>query len=173
METNIVNVKIPEGVSQGLDNQILMRVTPLENWLKTTLSNRLSGTLKKNASIGFKYKTQLLHEAVCQTMGWGFEVEKTTYITYNVPMTEGDVKSLTELGWFVDRLLHIHPFDEDKFELKYINIQNENGDILRQGVGVIVSETSIQWIPKGTILFSLISEYDSKNKIWLDAVNPF
>ena len=173
METKIVDVKVPKGISNGLDNQILMRTTQLEKWLDSSLSNRLSGTLKKNASIGFKYKNQLIHEAVCQTMGWGFEVEKTTYITYNVPMTEGDVKSLTELGWFVDRLLYLHPFDEDKFELKYINIQNENGEIIKQGVGVIVTETSIQWIPKGMLLFSIISEYNSKNKTWLDAVNPF
>lgn len=165
---------IKTGITKGLDTQILMRTTPLKDWLKIPkLSDRLSGTLKKNASIGFRYMSQLEHEAVAQTMGWGFELVPTSYVTFNDALTEGDCHSLTEVGWHVDRLYNIHPFDEDTFELKYINIQDQEGNIIRQGVGVIVRETSIQWIPNGKLLIALITEYSVKDKNWTDALNPF
>lgn len=158
----------------GLQFQVEMRMTPLDKWMRNiNLSDRLSGTLRKNARIGFKYNSQLEHEAICQTLGWGFEALPSTYITFNDAITEGDCPSLTEVGWHVDRLLAIHPFPEDRFELKYIIIQDKNGNIERQGVGLIVRETSIQWIKKGSLVFALLTEYNLKTEEWTPCVNPF
>ena len=178
METKIVPIdkdilsissKIP-----GIQLQVMMRETPLTKWLTTDqLSDRLSGTLKKNARIGFKHFSQLEHEAICQTLGWGFEIIPTTYLTFNDAVTEGDCHSLTEVGWHFDRLLSVHIFPEDIFELRYINIQDQEGIIVRQGVGIIVKKTSVQWVKNGSMCFALLTEYDSKTKEWTECVNPF
>lgn len=165
---------IKSGITPGLDTQVLMRTTPLKEWLNVKkLSDRLSGTLKKNASIGFRYQSQLEHEALAQTMGWGFEAIPTSYLTFNDALTEGDCHSITEVGWHVDRLLNIHPFSEDIFELKFINIQDQEGNLLRQGIGIIVKETSIQWIGNGKLVIALLTEYSIKDKDWTPALNPF
>lgn len=157
----------------GLSNQLIMRETPLANWLTTSsLADRLSGTLRKNARLGFKYQSQLKEEALAQTLGWAFESVKSTYVTFNDAISEGDSPSLTEVGWFVDRLLAIHPW-EDEFLLKYIVVQDSHGVIERQGVGVIVKSTSIQWIPKGDLVFALLTEYDVSTKTFSECINPF
>lgn len=176
METTIVPIseEIKNCQSKGLQVQVEMRTTPLKQWLETpVLADRLSGTLRKNARIGFRYIPQLEHEAICQTLGWAFEIIPTTYLTFNDAITEGDCHALTEVGWHVDRLLTIRPFSEDRFELKYINIQDTEGNIIRQGVGLIVWETSVQWIRKGTVCFALLTEYDPIKKEWTECTNPF
>lgn len=175
MNTTVKPIKMNlDNLSKGLKNQVLMRTTPLKNWLSNQdLSDRLSGTLKKNARIGFRHFDQLQHEAIAQTLGWGFEIIPTTYITFNDAITEGDCHAITEVGWHVDRLLNIHPFDEDVFELKYIIITDKDGNIDRQGIGVILKETSIQWISTSSLCFALLTEYDNVNKKWSNCVNPF
>jgi hypothetical protein len=174
METKVKEITISKNISKGLDLQILMRETPLLKWFEILdLNNRLSGTLKKNSKIGFKCKSQLLHEAICQTLGWGFESIPCSYLTFNDPVSEGDCKSITEVGWHFDRLLCISIFPEDNFELKYINIQDEKGNIIRQGIGIIVKETSVQWIPNGHLVFCLLTEYDNIKNTWSDCINPF
>lgn len=176
MQTEVVSInELFKGqLTPGLQLLVKMRETSLNEWLKTPeLADRLSGTLKKNARIGFKYYNQLEHEALCQVLGYGFESIPTTYITFNDAITEGDCHSLTEVGWHFDRLLSINIFPEDFFELKYINIQDIHGNIERQGVGIIVRSTSIQWVRKGQMVFSLLTEYDANKKVWTDCINPF
>jgi hypothetical protein len=174
METKVVDFNHTYSLTKGMSMQKKMRSTPLKDWLTDPeLKDRLSGTLKKNASIGFKYLSQLNEEALAQTLGWGFESSPTTFITFNDAITEGDCHSLTEVGWHVDRLLSTHIFDEDHFELKYIVVQDYNGKIERQGIGVVLRETSISWVMKGHLVFSLLTEYDSDKKEWTDCLNPF
>ncbi len=161
-------------LSLGLNLQVLMRETPLKEWLTTKdLAERLSGTLRKSARIGFKHGGMLFHEALCQTLGWGFEGVASSYVTFNDAVIEGDCHSLTEAGWHFDRMLHVWPWPEDKFELKYINIQDTNGNIERQGVRVILRETSVQWIRPGHLVFALLTEYDPKTGVWTECTNPF
>lgn len=160
--------------SKGLQFQVKMRSTPLKNWLSDVeLSDRLSGTLRKNARVGFRHSSQLEHEAICQVLGYGFESMPSTYVTFNDAISEGDCHALTEAGWHFDRMLSIHPFDEDHFELKYINVQDKNGKIERQGVGVILRETSIQWVRPGTLVFCILAEFDATKSEWKDCINPF
>lgn len=174
MNTKIVPFKEIELLDISIQRQTLMRTTPLNDWLKIpSLSDRLSGTLKKNARVGFKYQQQLEHEAICQTLGFGFEILPSTYLTFNDPITEGDCHPLTEVGWHMDRLLFIQLFKEDVFKLQYINIQDKDGKIERQGVGIIVEKTSIQWIRKGSICFALMTEFNSITKTWSPCINPF
>ena len=88
-------------------------------------------------------------------------------------MTEGDCSAITETGWHVDRLFRNWVFDEDIFELKYIVIHSDEDGVIKEGIGVIVKETSIQWIKPGDILFSLIAEFNTKTKTWVETTNPF
>lgn len=176
METKKVNFTKDYDYTKGIKMQKKkkMRETPLKDWLVDfELKDRLSGTLKKNASIGFKYINQLNEEAIAKTLGWGFESAPTTYITFNDAITEGDCHSLTEVGWHVDRMLNIHVFEEDIFSLKYIVVQDFEGNIIKQGVGVILKETSISWIMKGHLVFAILTEYDNKTKSWTECINPF
>lgn len=160
--------------SKGIKNQITMRTTPLQEWLThPLLKDRLSGTLKKNASVGFKYLEQLKNEAICQTLGWGFQIMKSTYITFNDAITEEDCPPLTEVGWHTDRLLNIHPWEEDEFVLKYIIVQDKRGQIQKQGVGVVVKQTSIQWIGSGNLVFALLTEYNPISEEGSPCTNPF
>lgn len=174
METTILpiskelkNSKIP-----GLQLQVRMRTTPLNEWLKDKeLSERLSGTLRKNARIGMKSYSQLEHEAICQTLGWGFEAMPTTRLTFNDAISEGDCHAITESGWHIDRLLATWIWPEDRFECKYIIIDDGCG--LREGIGVVCRETSVQWLGNGKMVFAIIAEFDRNNNKWKEAVNPF
>lgn len=174
METKVVKLKHEYNLTSGMLMQKKMRMTPLKEWLiESDLKDRLSGTLKKNATIGFKSVSQLNEEALAQTLGWGFESLPTTFVTFNEAITEGDCHSLTEVGWHIDRLLNVHIFEEDIFELKYIVIHDTDGNIQRQGVGVVLKETSVSWIMKSHLVFALLTEYDNKQKEWSDCLNPF
>lgn len=161
-------------ISEGLINQVLMRTTPLEDWLKHNfLSDRLSGTLKKNARLGFKYKGQLYAEALAQTLGWGFEACPESLLTLGVPVTEGDTHAITEAGWHIDRMLSTNVFSEDSFELKYICVHNKETGSSREGIGVVVKTSSVSWVRKGDIVFSIVSEYNVNKGVWEQPVNPF
>lgn len=151
-----------------------MRSSTLKEWLiDNQLSERLSGTVKKNARIGMKFQWQLLHEALCQTLWWWFEIMPSTYITFNDAITEWDCHSLTEAWRHIDRLLNIHIFPEDVFETKYINIQDQAGNIERQWVWIVVKQTSIQRIGKWKLVFALLTEFDPVKKSRSPCVNPF
>lgn len=173
MRTEIVPCTVLDS-TPGLALQYKMRNTPLDKWLTThELADRLSGTLRKGSKIGFLSRELLKSEAIAQTMGWGFESVPGSYITFNDAILEGDCHPLTEAGWHVDRMLHTHIWPEDHFELKYINVQGEHGNVTRQGVGIIVRKTGIQWIPGGHILFAMLTEYCPVKKTWTECVNPF
>lgn len=176
METKLVSInetlKLMVGMP-GVELQVKMRHTPLKDWLNDSkLSDRLSGTLKKNTKIGMKSYSQLEHEAICQVLGWGFEVLPTTRVVFNDAISEGDCHSITEAGWHIDRMLSTWIWPEDKFECKYIII-DESGCSRREGVGIVCKSSSVQWIGNGKIVFALIAEYDSVRGVWKDAINPF
>lgn len=172
--TKVVKHANYPAISAGFSHQLRKRTCSLDEWLTDPeLSDRLSGTLRKNARLGFRYHDQLVSEAIAQTLGWCFECLPTTYITYNDALSEGDCHSVTEAGWHFDRLLKSHIFAEDVFILQYVNIQDAKGNIERQGIAIITKETSIQWIPKGNLVFAMLSEFNQETQEWLPCENPF
>lgn len=175
METIVksINEELKKVNSSGLQLQIKMRSTPLNKWLSDKeLSERLSGTLKKSARIGMRHSTLLEHEAICQTIGWAFEVTHASRVTFNDAITEGDCHPLTEAGWHIDRMISTCIWPEDQFECKYIIIDDADCG-RREGVGIVCKSTSVQWIGNGKLVFALIAEYDQVRKDWKPAVNPF
>lgn len=175
MNTEIVkfNEETLNSKINGVKTAVLMRNCKLSDWLKIPeLSDRLSGTVKKNAKLGMKVTDQLRHEALCQTLGWTWESVQSSYLNYNDAISEGDCHSITEAGWFADRWLNTQMFEEEYYECKYIIVDDHSGN-RREGIGLICRNTLIQWIQPGSMVFCILAEWDSKNKQWLDAQNPF
>ena len=175
METNKVKFspEVSESKIPAIQYMIKQRTTPLTEWFnEPSLKDRLSGTCIKNHRLKFKVGEQLRHEAICQTLGWGWESMPASYITFNDAMSEGDCHAITETGWHADRWLSLQLFPEEKYEVKYIQISHSDGS-KREGVGLICNQTTIQWLPGGHLLFALIAEFDTKTGEWCEAVNPF
>lgn len=130
-----------------------------------------SGTLRKNKKIGFSYRTQYLAERVAYEFGYGFEILPRSQITFGDPITEENCKPLTEAGWHIERFMEMNVFN-DYIEAKYINASYRDNSH-REGVGIIIRETSAVWLPVGHIVFSIIAEFNPRMKEWEDAINPF
>lgn len=135
------------------------------------IENHGSGTLRKNTKLGLANNTHYLDERIAYEFGWEFETEYATRVTVGKAVTEGDVKSNTELGWHAERYINTRVFPEDKVEVCYIIHEDSEGNI-REGNGILIKETSFA-IGKGRYIFAIIQEYDRVKEDWLPAVNPF
>lgn len=130
-----------------------------------------SGTLRKNKHLGFRWYQQYLEERVCWEFGWEFECLPSSRIRFNDALTEGDCGPITEAGWHMERYITLRPFLEDRFEVKSIEVTYED-ETVKEGVGLILRETSARWIPNGHIVYAIVTEWDREKKIWLPANNP-
>lgn len=167
METERVSPSDEVKNSPALAQRLNLRTMKDKEWIE----RHGSGTLRKNKRLGFAWKSQYREERIVFEYGWEFELLPSTQINFNVAITEGDCKAITECGWFVDRLLAMNPYPEDYYELKYVIADYRDGE-RREGVGVVLRRTSSPWIPKGHMVFAIIAEWDKANEKWLDAKNP-
>jgi hypothetical protein len=71
----------------------------------------------------------------------------------------------------MERYLELSTFPEDRFEAKYLNVEYKDGR-KREGIGLIVRETSAPFVPGGHIVFAIVAEFDPGRGIFLGAVNP-
>lgn len=168
METQIRNVgETAAGKSPTLDRRIAIREMSENEWIEA----HGSGTLRKNKRVGFTSRTQYLAERTAYEFGYGFQILPRSQITFGDPITEEDCHPLTEAGWHIERYMMLDVFG-DRFEAKYIHASYRDNS-QREGVGIIVRETSAIWLPVGHIVFSIIAEFDPIKKEWKDAINPF
>lgn len=135
----------------------------------TFIENHASGTLRKNKRLGFHYQKQYLHERVVFDFGYGFECMHESHINWGQPITEGDCSAITEAGWHIDRYACV-AFPGDEFEAKYLTI--DDGGVRREGIGIIIRNTSAFYVPDGYVVFALISEVDNTKHTYRSAVNP-
>jgi hypothetical protein len=165
METKVVDFKNNYSCIQPLyDNRILSD----KDWIEI----HGSGTLRKNKRLGMAWKAQYLEERVAYEFGWEFEIQPRSRIMFGDAYTEGDESAVTEAGWHIERYFTRKVFQEDIFQCKYINVEYSWGE-KKEGIGIIVKETSAPWIPKGNIVFAIVAEYDTVNEKWKAANNPF
>lgn len=148
--------------SPAMSKLVSQRLMSAEDWI----DRHASGTCRKNSRLGFAWKHQYLHERTAWEFGYVFDTAPTTRVTTGIPMSEGDCKPLTEAGWHIDRLLSRNPFPEDVYDLAYIQVAS---DPPREGVGVVLKETSASFVPPGHTVYGIIAEFDPVKKIWLDA----
>lgn len=134
------------------------------------IEHHASGTLRKNKTLGMNVKSHYLHERVAYEFGYHFECLPERFVSWGEARSEGDCKAITEAGWHIERYANICLFPGDKIECKHINVTDEN--ITREGIGIVVRETSAPWIPRGYIVFAIITEYSEFEDKYKDAINP-
>lgn len=168
METRVVALSKRIASSAVLSNLVRIRTMNMDDFVE----EHASGTLRKAKRIQMKCRAQYLHERAAYEFGYAFECLPATRITVGEPQTEGDCKPLTEVGWHCERYLARNVFPEDKFQVAYITVE-EDGGKRREGIGLVVTQTSAQWVPHGHTVFAIIAEVDLKTHTYLPAVNPF
>jgi hypothetical protein len=168
MQTEIV--PISEGIKNCVELQ--RRVQLREMDADTFITRHSSGTLRKNRAIGMAWQQQYLEERTAYEFGWEFECLPRSRVTFGVANTEGDASAITEAGWHIERYLTLAIFPEDQMETKYIMIEESDGK-RREGIGIIVRQTSAQFVPKGHLVFAIITPLDPVTHTWMHANNPF
>jgi len=171
MET--LKVEMPqqylESEIPGVKQRVTVRNLSADDWVEI----HASGTLRKNKKIGLRWKKQYLSERVAYEFGHEFECVASSRVTFNDAVTYGDCKALTEVGWYAERYLSLNPYpDSDIFEIKYIQIEEEDGN-RREGVGLVCRQTSVLFLPAGSLLLSLFASWDPAKKEWDPVRNPF
>lgn len=116
-----------------------------------------SGSLQKARSVGMVWRPLYLQERTAFEWGWGFKVVPRSRVTFGDAVMEGDCSALTETVWHAKRGLTRNQFPEDFFEVKYLTVHHGVFDVER-GVGLILRQTSAQWLPGGHIVYAVLSE---------------
>lgn len=150
----------------------LLRLRTTDMSMEHFIEHHGSGTLRKNTRIGMVTKSHYLEERVAYVFGYGFVCLPRSYVTYGDAYSEPDCHPITEAGWHAERMMMVSPFPEDKFQVKYIMIEHQNGD-REEGVGIIVRQTCASFIPSGHIVFAIVAHFDKKKKKFRKAKNPF
>jgi hypothetical protein len=130
-----------------------------------------SGTLKDNKELGFVWSIQCLSERLAYTFGYGFSAFKSHQVTFNDSISECDEAAYTLAGRWVKRYLAKSLFPEDYFEIKYVIVTSEDGKREWEGIGLIVRQTSAQFIPDEMMIVARIARYDPAASCWDAAVN--
>lgn len=151
----------------SLNHRLLVQWTLTEDeWINA----HASGTLRKNKRPGFAYRKQYLEERIAYQFGFGFEIAPRSRVTTGVPITEGDCHAVTEAGWHIERYMTMQLFEADECEARYIRVDEDGSS--REGIGIVITKTSVGWIPEGHTVFAIIAEYDPLKKEYKEAQNP-
>ncbi len=156
METQTVAVSDDIKSAVVLQRRLALRMQSADDFIE----KHASGTLRKNKRLGMVWRDQYLHERTAWEFGWLFECLPRSRVTFGDAFTEGDVKALTEAGWHIERYLELSIFPEDRFETKYITIDEKDGT-RREGVGLICRQTSAPFVPGGHIVFAIVAPFDA------------
>jgi hypothetical protein len=167
METKLVPLDEQIKACAPLARLVKLRTMSADEFIET----HASGTLRKNKRLGMVWRDQYLHERTAYEFGWAFECLPRSRVTFGDAHTEGDVKAVTEAGWHIERYIQLNVFPEDRFETKYIQVEDKDG-VKREGIGMICRETSATFVPGGSIVFAIVAEFDATTQRWLNAQNP-
>jgi hypothetical protein len=102
-----------------------------------------------------------------------FKFTTRSRVTFGDALMEGDNPSLTETCWHATRIIDRNPFpDSDSYEVKYIKTYETDihGKEEKEGIGLILRQTSARWLPSGHIIYVIIAEW--RNNEWQPANNP-
>src|SRR5262249_23627742 len=149
-----------------LQRRVALRLMSAEEFIE----KHASGTLRKNKHLGMVWRAPYLQESTAYEFGWGFECLPRSRVSFGGAFTEGDCQPITEAGWLCERYISLAIFPEDRCEVKYINV--DYGEEKKEGIGLIVRDTSASFIPDGHIVFGIVAEFDPLRKKWKQARNP-
>jgi len=136
------------------------------------IERHASGTLRKAKRIGMDYFDQYMHERVAYEFGWVFESVPANRVSYRKAESAGDCKAITEASWHIERYLERSVFHEDKFCVGYLGISDEDGNVISEGIGIIVLETSAQFIPTGHVVCGIVAPRSACSREYAEAINP-
>jgi len=154
-------------VSPAFAARLAARMMPQQEWI----DRHASGTLRKNARLGMRHRSQYLEERTAWEFGWEWQCVPASRVTLGDAITEGDCSALTEAGWHADRYIAQCPYDSDGFAVRYIRVSADDGTH-REGVGLVCLATSATFIPGGHTVFAIIAEWDDAASRWKGAKNP-
>lgn len=167
METVKVPLNEQVRACPALERRVALRRMEADEFI----DRHASGTLRKNKRLGMAWRAQYLAERTAYEFGWGFECLPRSRVTFGDAYTEGDERALTEAGWLCERHITLATFPEDRYEVKYLNV-DYGDDRRKEGVGLILRETSAGFVPDGHIVFAVVAEFDPVRKAWSAAHNP-
>ena len=170
METKIIPQE--QRSSQSLEERIGHRIKVRGMSADDFVEKHGSGTLRKNRHLGMSWKDQYLSERIAYEFGWEFSYAPRSRIMTGDAYTEGDCSAITEAGWHMERYLNLSLFPEDIYKAQYIHVEERDGT-RREGIGLVVEQTSAPFIPCGSVVYALIAEYHLNTKQWGKAKNPF
>lgn len=168
METKVVPINEDIKSCPALTKRVAQRLMGAEEWVE----KHGSGTLRKNKRLNMTWRAQYIEERTAYEFGWEFECQPRSRIMFGDAYTEGDASAVTEAGWHIERYLEMSIFPEDYFECKYINVEYSTGE-KKEGIGIVVRETSASYFSGGHIVFAIVAEFDPIEKDWKHAQNPF
>ena len=168
METKNVPMASQESLEGRLRQRQNIRALSADDFIE----KHASGTLRKNKRLEMCWKDQYLHERVAYEFGWEFQYAPRSRVMTGPAYTEGDCPALTEAGWHMERYINLAPFPEDKYSAQYVHVEGPDGK-RREGIGLVVEQTSASWIPKNHVIYAIIAEYHTDKKQWGEAKNPF
>ncbi len=163
-----VQVPISETILQLLPKR-LIDLRQMSN--SDFIENHGSGTLRDNKTLGFVWSMQCLSERLAYTFGYGFSAYKSHLVVFNDSISECDEKAYTLSGRWFKAYLAKKMFEEDYFEIKYVSIRNESGRREWEGIGIIVRETSVNFIPERTMVVAKVCEFNVLTQQWGTPVN--
>lgn len=167
-ETKIVPVSQAVHDSPALGPRLTLRQMSADSWIE----RYASGTLRKNKRLGMSWQPQYREERTAFEFGWTFMCLPRSRVTFGDAITEQDNSSLTEAGWHIDRYIALSVFPEDHFETKYLQVEHERGGRRIEGIGIVVRQTSANWLPTGHVVFAIVAKYQPRKNRWKPAQNP-
>jgi len=170
METKIVPMSTME--EKTLEERLAHRMAIRKMSAEEFVEQHASGTLRKNKRLGMAWRDQYLTERVAYEFGWEFSYAQKSRIMMGDAYTEGDCHAITEAGWYMERYINLSLFPEDVYKAQYLHVEEKDGT-RKEGIGLVVEQTSASFIPKNSVIYALIAEYDPAKKEWKNAKNPF
>lgn len=138
---------------------------------ETFVEKHASGTLRKNKRIGMVWREQYLHERAAYELGWAFECLPRSRVTFGDAYTEGDVKALPKPAGTSSGTSRCRCSPRTTSR-RSTSTSNTRTARRREGVGMVVRQTSAQFVPGGHLVFAIVAEFDPHKKLWHDAINP-
>lgn len=130
-----------------------------------------SGTLKTNHELGFVSSIQMNSERLAYAFGYGFTYARASLVGFGEPISECDENAYTLMGRYFKRYKEKRLFQEDEYTVKYLQVRDENGVVQWEGLGVVVEKTSAKCIPKNSLVYARVCEYNTKTHKWEKFVN--
>jgi hypothetical protein len=166
METRYVPME-QQDLEQRLKHRVAIRNLNADEFI----DKHASGTLRKNKRLDMCWRDQYLSERTAYEFGWEFECSPRSRVMIGDAYTEGDCAAITEAGWHIERYMNLSVFP-DVYKAQYINVERLDGS-RKEGIGIVVEQTSASWVPKNHVVYAIIAEYHKDRNAWGHAKNPF